>query len=390
MRLFLLLYFAFLGELGAERKESWLGFYNGRKSAEGAYGIGVAGAPAVIGPWKVRSSPLITAPTGYVHVSKPAVVKVGEKFRMYAQANRVGADGAMLSDLFSYFSDDGLVWSLSAAHPVLEGASRPEVLYEPFDKGKEFKLWYRAQGANDTSYAYSSDGVHWVRFGTVLKNGPPGSFDSRNLSPGAIIKHQGLYYLFYEAADDGIFFNGGVATFTNPEGVYTKNPLNPILRRESEASASLTRSANAGDKELFIVDSSVFKLGQPLVLFDTRARWELVRVAGVVGPRNLRLQAPLAQSYDVQKGATVRSWAFAKVYVSDVFFEGGLWNIVATAFDPYEGITDGPLEMTGFATGVTLEGLKWDYERSPLLPATSSLDTSWDAESRENLSIVAQ
>jgi hypothetical protein len=377
-----------VSEVNYDITSKYSAIYNGRGPGVD-YKLGIAFSDSLVGPWQVDvQRPLIDPPDGYDQLVKPSIISVGKLFYMYAQAmNFYNLNGRSEPDIFLYVSKDGVNWVLNSNEPVLRSASRPTILYDPSDKGSEFKLWYRAHGASNISYAFSNDGIQFQALGVVLDNGPIGSFDALNASPGAILKKDGIYHLYYEAADDNLFFSGGEASFFDPKGPYFKNPLNPILKRESSASASLLTTVDKGSRIIKVADSTVFKVNQPLIIFDSTARWELVRPEKIVDGMTIIIGSPLLQKYELASQATIRSWAFAKVYISHVEFYNGRWYAFSTAFDPYKGIASGPLEMTGLATGLELNSLQWDYSYSPLFPITSSMDNTWSGYSRENPTI---
>ena len=118
-------------------------------------------------------------------------------------------------------SEDGLEWQRmegreqggavldrgSAEEDDGENASSPFVLH---DDGI-YKMWYAATPRdldeyNTTrqvhiAYAKSMDGMVWEKKGTVLSPGASGTFDSRWIYPGSVVK-DGIYRLWYTADDD--------------------------------------------------------------------------------------------------------------------------------------------------------------------------------------------
>ncbi|MFB2834959.1 hypothetical protein [Floridanema evergladense] len=85
----------------------------------------------------------------------------------------------------------------------------PSVLYQ----SGQYKMWYWNDGSS-IGYATSADGVNWTKYSQnpVFTN---------VLRPSVVYK-SGTYYLFYAKADETAI---GLATSTNPQGVFTDQGL---------------------------------------------------------------------------------------------------------------------------------------------------------------------
>jgi beta-fructofuranosidase len=86
-------------------------------------------------------------------------------------------------------------------------------------------------GMATVGHAVSSDLLHWVHRGTVLKAGAPGSWDDRAIWTGSVTIHDGLAYIFYTAlsnAEQVPFQRIGLATSVNLTH-WQRHPNNPLL-----------------------------------------------------------------------------------------------------------------------------------------------------------------
>lgn len=375
-----------------DRLPQWLGFYNGKHTnRDYAIGISTADDPLTGFTRDTIHSPILPPP-GYTHVAAPCVVFADGTFYMYVE----GYDEftASWSDVLLYTSDDGFHWTSSPFNPVLTrwgGARRCSVLYEPDDPGREFKMWYVRSDTLDIAYAASSDGVSWqTTDAPILTHGPLGSWDANHVMVGGIWKESDTYYLFY-AGHDGVNYQGGYATATSPGGPYTKSLDNPIVHAEGAADQPLLASVRRGATRLTVADSSAFRAGQPVVLCSTRGTWEVNRIASVPSSMELEFVHQIAQTYSASENSHVRSWASQDVHSTCVWREDGDWNVVTCNFGLHKGVMGAVnfmIEITGYMTGSDLADLEWRYSASPLLGRTTSLDTTWDQCSRENMWVL--
>ena len=131
------------------------------------------------------------------------------------------------------------------------------VLHDPTERNpaKAWKMWYSAtDGARKgrLAYATSADGFSWKKFGVVLDLGVAGQFDDNILqgSSGAVIQKDGTYYLFYSgdrSVNGRTQWGGGLATFTDPEGPYTRQGqiLTALMDRVGDLTAYTLRDSPA-------------------------------------------------------------------------------------------------------------------------------------------------
>jgi hypothetical protein len=107
------------------------------------------------------------------------------------------------------------------------GVWQSQVLYEE----GIFKMWYGGLANNalgNIGYAESADGILWTRpmSDPVLSPGNYGSWDAVRVSPGAVIKEDGIYYSGFSDQ----YSNWDIGLATSPDGInWTKYSGNPVL-----------------------------------------------------------------------------------------------------------------------------------------------------------------
>ncbi len=102
-------------------------------------------------------------------------------------------------------SSDGLAWAKygpvlttgSLLQPDSSIVSYPTVLFDG-----EYKMWYSGYDGSvwRILYANSSDGLVWTKHGVVLSPGSPGSFDDTNIYTSTVLK-AGEYKMWYTGVD---------------------------------------------------------------------------------------------------------------------------------------------------------------------------------------------
>lgn len=136
------------------------------------------------------------------------------------------------------------------------GVTQQVIIY---DEGV-YKMWYAGVAASSRAYilyAESGNGLDWNLYpgNPVLSHGNYGEWDNLSVSPGAVIKDNGIYKLYYSGWSDE-YDNWHIGLATSLDGInWTKHP-NPVL-------------FGTYGWEYQIVPSSVIKLNNTYFLYYT-------------------------------------------------------------------------------------------------------------------------
>ena len=125
------------------------------------------------------------------------------------------------------------------------GVFQPVVIY---DEGI-YKMWYMGSdfaggGRGSVLYAVSQDGLTWTPFANnpVMKPEDYYVWDSQNVQPGAVIKEDGIYKMYYSGFSDSYgYWYIGLATST--DGITWEKYSNPILSPSSNWEYQMVASA---------------------------------------------------------------------------------------------------------------------------------------------------
>src|SRR5204863_2399057 len=98
-------------------------------------------------------------------------------------------------------------------------------------------------------------------------------WDDEGIAPAGIVNSAGTYYLFTQGRQGTTLprWQGGVATFTDPEGSYTKFAGSPtMLSRYHDTGSTVvpTADVNNGDTTVALADTSTFNVGEPIAIAD--------------------------------------------------------------------------------------------------------------------------
>ncbi|MDI6875448.1 MAG: family 43 glycosylhydrolase [Methanomicrobiales archaeon] len=121
---------------------------------------------------------------------------------------------------------------------VVKGVIDPATPFAALEAGETFGAAYREGG---TYYLYTSyaaniyvrkatDGRTWDDRSLVLTRGGAGGWDSTKVYCPMVWKEGGTYYMIYGGYDDGGITAVGLATASHPEGVWRKDPANPVYQ----------------------------------------------------------------------------------------------------------------------------------------------------------------
>jgi hypothetical protein len=379
----------------------YLGAYNGQ-AGDGHYQIGLATSRDSYVWSKITPSQGVIRPSASgwdsSAVFQPWLLKIaaGDYRIWYA-----GWPDGVTSKIGVATSGDTITWSKYGGNPVLSlggsGAwdehrlAYPTVLYEPSDVGRPFKMWYTASsvaspGVYQGGYAYSTDGVAWTKSSAnpVLTNG--GSYDSVQAAPGSIYKSGSTYYLYYSGTNvSGTPSQTKVclATFTDPEGTYTKAAGNPILS-PATGSQSLTADLSSGSQTVTVADTSAFNVGEPCLLLDaTNLVQADVKIGAINSSTQMTLIAPVTYSWTTAHSSRICSAYFESGSARTVLTTPGGYLMYQAPYQQFGNTLTS--ERSAAATSASLgSGWTYDYTRGLTLPLGS-----WDALSAENLSVIA-
>jgi len=382
-------------------------YYNGNNVAT-TYQIGRADLSRDGAAWvRHPRNPLVTAAGpwwDYGEVFHPFPVQVdGIVYLYYIGSRMVTGRQIVLAT-----STDGGVTFRSAADPALRkgpagswdgnGLWFPFVMYDAddADTARRWKLWYAGDGDHieRIGYAYSSDGIAWVKFSgnPVLAPGDSGAWDDHITEAPVIVHAGGTWYMYYagcQAANHaGHRCQVGLATAPRPEGPYTKvqgGTGGPLLARRAAAAQMLTNDTLAGWRIVSVPDSSVFEVNEPVMIGDDDTYPFMSRIASVDSPVRLTLRDMVTDDFTSTEAAGVRSVFYQSVDPAFVYHDGARWRMIVTGFQEFND--KGYLtEHGGYATSPTLYG-PWSYDmsRGVLIEPTPG---TWDYRSAENIRIM--
>jgi predicted GH43/DUF377 family glycosyl hydrolase len=286
-----------------------------------------------------------------------------------------GTDSEISSN--EYSGPASLTWTKYPGNPVVPEfpvGSWNHWKSDPFvmKDGDLYRMWYgtnRNGAKTEIGYAESADGITWVHAPeSVVFLGENGDWDDEDVETPTVVKHQGIYHLWYSGRGE-------------PEGT------NPITRPDA---AIRIGHATSWDGITWYKDSNnpVVRVGFPIIGWDWLGAAEpsvIVRdgvfemwYTGVtIKSGRLFLQIGFATSpdgtnwekysgnpvlsLDIKNGITT-----ASVIYNDPYYE--LWAVL---FDERRGLPSGPV---GYAT--SLDGVNWDI--SPEIELSKGDRPAWD------------
>lgn len=382
--------------------------FNGQ-NGDGEYKIGAATSSDHGLTWtEYVSNPVLTKGSGWEssHVKDPWLLWDGSQYVMYY----AGYNGSAYQIGRATASSHNGAWTKYAGNPVLSlgaggsfddaGLAFPTVLYEPSDTTKPWKLWYRSDDGSTQkiAYAYSSDGISWTKVGVVLDVGTAGQWDDVGVLPGGIVKSGTTYYLFYGGRANvsaPVNWQGGLATFTDPEGTYARSASNPVLVAQfgtSGVSQALTSDTASGSAVVHVATTSHWVAGQTMLIADSNSESETHEILSIDSGTQVTLDSVVSSTFAAADGAVLRPFDINSVTPRSVRQAGSgfeLW------FAPFQGLSDLSVGGSNLREGsmrATATGLGGAWTRDditgllfPLFPATSG----WHQFSAENPSVIA-
>lgn len=384
----------------------FLALFNGTDN-DGPYAIGRATYEA--GAWTpYASNPVLSKGAGGTwdddHVKDPWLMRMpdGSLVCYYS-----GYDGTKYQIGRATSTDEGLTWTKYASNPVLavgsggaiddSGCIFPTILYDPDEGSKAWKMWYGAYGGGDAhvvGYAYSSDGLSWTKVGQVVGPGAGGTWNDVGVVAAAVLRYGTTYYL-YVGGRQGTTnpqWQGGLYTFTDPEGSYTASPSNPVLvKRHTTAgtSQSLTADTLLGSAVVTVASTAAWNVNEPMAVADANSETWIASIASIDSGTQVTMDAVSPVSFTTAQGAVTRPLAFNSVQPRTVRrLHDGTWEMYFSAFQPVEDLSPGGSKLregSMRATSPDSDGT-WDFDYTTGL--MFPLGDGWDTFSAENPSVV--
>jgi len=381
-----------------DESERYLAVYNyyfGATTSIG-YGLGLATSPDSRN-WTIKVEPVIPRGSGgqfdsYTH-QFPWLLQVDGVLYLYF-AGKNGNSWANFKIGLARSFDGGSTWEKYASNPIIDNTAgwensnvfEPVVLYDPEETNasKRWKMWYSASSfGQGVGYAYSADGLSWTKssLNPVMTLGTSGQWDDTYISPHAVLRRGDEFILFY-GGKKGAMWASGYATFTDPEGAYTRSADNPILIGDGITS-TLSADLVAGSATATVSDATVFPIGCPVWIGGT-TRF-LTHVTKRISSTSIELADAVPAT--IASGQIVRSVAYNSVDIRSVFYDDG-YKMAITPHQPDELSESGVHETTMWAyANDDLKEVFIDYGAGIQIPI-SVAESQSQSVTRENWSIL--
>ena len=233
------------------------------------------------------------------------------------------------------------------------GIAQPVIIKD----GNIFKMWYVGDACSAVHYvlyAESEDGINWTHphSGPVLSPGPQGTWDSWAVHPGAVIKENGIYKMYYSGFSNKYDpWHIGLATSSN--GIdWIKNP-GPVFM-----------GGTGDDYQVFT--ASIIKIE------DT---YHMYYSGGYYHPNGSTSRINLATSGDGISWTrysgnpiitSTNTWEGTGVRYSSVIKDNDIYRMV------YMGI-----DLNGFGFATSIDGLNWTISQSNPFFRTENTSNNW-------------
>jgi predicted GH43/DUF377 family glycosyl hydrolase len=165
-----------------------------------------------------------------------SMVKVGTTYHLFEET-QYNPNGWSIE---TRTSSDGITFSAKSARLFQFGAvgtfdrkgqADPSVIY---DGVGDWKMWFDALDGSDVwdklGYATSTDSATWTKYGSILERGASGAWDDNFTHHPSVIKHGGVYYMYYAGAKATSASTYKIGLATSTDGInWTKYASNPII-----------------------------------------------------------------------------------------------------------------------------------------------------------------
>ncbi len=156
---------------------------------------------------------------------------IGKEYKIWYSGHTSGND-AVIAMAYTTDPSSGS-WTKDAGNPVIDLSGSSVNLEDPYVVVENgiYHLWceYKPAGNNVVGYFTSPDGITWTLIdNNIIPIGAGGTWDDDFTASPLMLKHENIYYLFYEG-EDGSNGKIGYATSSNIAGPWTKFGSNPVI-----------------------------------------------------------------------------------------------------------------------------------------------------------------
>lgn len=382
--------------------------FNGGYDGSNHYNIGIAASPDT-NKWTLSGQNPVFSGSGGSNwdagtVKDPHLLSAQSQLLLYYTgynaAGTIGQSGVATPAT----SWNNTPWTRYSGNPVIPVGGGgawdaysiifPFVVYDVNEKNpaQVYKAWYTGYASNGAQpyigYAYASN-----PFGPftksasnpVLSPGVGGSLDALGVVAPTVVWSAGTWYLFYEGFQNASFPYGGpimLATFTDPEGTYTKSGSNPIIS-PSSASQTLTAPTSSGSPVFTVASNAGFSVGEPVLINHTAT--SAVQQTYVLSKQSTTgITTTTNASISYTTSDTIASIYYNSVSPKSILNINGTWTQFGVGYQAFGFVSEWAVAWTASA----LTG-PWtaDYTRGALL-SPHGAPGSWDPNSAENPSVV--
>ncbi len=188
----------------------------------------------------------------FYNLSDCCVIREGDLYKMWYTSSGPTSESSVNHCNISYAeSSNGTDWVKNPGNPVFDidpyswdryAVETVTVLRDETEGMAAYKMWYSGRTKDkpgdpgyDIGYAFSSDGIHWTRYGPpVLERGGLEQWDNYFLEGPTVIKDNGAYGMWYagmDAVSNGQPSDGKVCIgyASSQDGIHWVKNSQPVL-----------------------------------------------------------------------------------------------------------------------------------------------------------------
>lgn len=257
--------------------------------------------------------------------------------------------GGSASKWCDYLENPIFTSQMSPTYPM-GGVSTAKVIY---DNG-QYKMWYLNtynSGIGDVGYAVSNDGIHWSSPLTkaVLTPSSPELWDGHTVGPGAVLKENGTYKMYYIGWQSQ-YGSWNIGLATSSDGISWQKWQNPVLQ------------GNIDEPQIGISD--VIKSGSVYYMFYSSRNADLTnnRINVATSTDGINFIRYSGNPILVQSQA----WEGPAITFSSVLCENGVFKLLYQSLDG-----------KGFGYATSTDAFHWTKDASNPVFKASDVTNKW-------------